>query len=153
MKRIGSAFFVVALLAGGLTAATAVAGKSPLSVLQQTATTVTTATTATTGTTVTTPTTTTPRQPGKMIICHHSRGKGGTHHRTITISQRAWRAHQRHGDTLGPCPSTRAQRVHSSASHVRKFHKNKTLRAELRAEAKKNKSKSNKGKGKGRGRP
>ena len=144
MKRIGSAFFVVALLAAGLTAATAVAGKSPLSVLQQTATTVTTATTATTGTTVTTPTTTTPRQPGKMIICHHSRGKGGTHHRTITISQRAWRAHQRHGDTEGRCAAVTTIRRHSTRAHVQRFHRKASLAQELRQRVK------NAGKGRGR---
>ena len=35
-------------------------------------------------------------QYGKVTICH--KGKN-----TITVSTRAWPAHQRHGDTLGKC--------------------------------------------------
>ena len=43
-------------------------------------------------------------QYGKVTICHHtgSKKKAGV---TITISQNAWKAHQKHGDTLGPCPA------------------------------------------------
>jgi hypothetical protein len=40
-------------------------------------------------------------QPKKITICHHARGKKGTKHVTIRINRSAWRAHQRHGDTLG----------------------------------------------------
>ncbi|MGZ4334221.1 MAG: hypothetical protein ACXVRJ_08125 [Gaiellaceae bacterium] len=41
-------------------------------------------------------------QYGKVTICHHTHSKK---HPTVTIriSQHAWRAHQRHGDTLGAC--------------------------------------------------
>ena len=43
-------------------------------------------------------------QYGKLTICHHtgSKKKPGV---TITISQNAWKAHQKHGDTLGACPA------------------------------------------------
>ncbi len=58
-------------------------------------------------------------------------------------------AHLRHGDTPGPCASTRSIRSHSKAAHVKKFHKGKTLAAEMKAKAKG----KGKGKGKGRGRP
>lgn len=37
---------------------------------------------------------------GKVTICHHA-GKKKTV--TITISQNAWKAHQKHGDTMGAC--------------------------------------------------
>jgi len=44
-------------------------------------------------------------QYGKVTICHHTHSK--THPTvTITISQHAWPAHQRHGDTMGACPAT-----------------------------------------------
>jgi hypothetical protein len=38
----------------------------------------------------------------KITICHHTHSKKHPTH-TITISAKAWKAHQRHGDTLGPC--------------------------------------------------
>src|SRR5207244_182189 len=44
-------------------------------------------------------------QYGKITICHHTHSKKHPFH-TITISQNAWKAHQKHGDTLGPCPAT-----------------------------------------------
>jgi hypothetical protein len=63
-------------------------------------------------------------QPRKITICHHARGKKGTvRHVTIRISQSAWRAHQRHGDTLGPCATARNKRVHKGKAHAAKFHK------------------------------
>jgi hypothetical protein len=38
----------------------------------------------------------------KITICHHTHsGKHGMH--TIRISIKAWKAHQRHGDTFGAC--------------------------------------------------
>jgi hypothetical protein len=41
----------------------------------------------------------------KITICHHTHSR--THPAvTIRVSVRAWPAHQRHGDTLGRCPST-----------------------------------------------
>jgi hypothetical protein len=63
-------------------------------------------------------------QPRKMTICHHARGKkGAVRHVTIRISQSAWRAHQRHGDTPGPCATARNKRVHKAKAHANKFHK------------------------------
>ena len=41
----------------------------------------------------------------KVTICHHTHSKKHPMH-TISISVRAWPAHQRHGDTLGPCTAT-----------------------------------------------
>lgn len=42
----------------------------------------------------------------KITICHHTHSKKNPMV-TIRISNRAWKAHQRHGDTLGPCPGTK----------------------------------------------
>jgi|SRR5690348_6244358 len=44
-------------------------------------------------------------QYGKMTICHHTHSKKHPQH-TITISTSAWKAHQKHGDTQGPCAPT-----------------------------------------------
>lgn len=62
-------------------------------------------------------------QPKKITICHHTRGQQGTKHVTIRISQNAWRAHQRHGDTLGACSTARNARAHKAKAHAKKFHK------------------------------
>jgi hypothetical protein len=44
-------------------------------------------------------------QYGKVTICHHTHSKKhGTV--TITVSRKAWPAHQRHGDTMGACTGT-----------------------------------------------
>jgi hypothetical protein len=42
----------------------------------------------------------------KITICHHTHSKK---HPTVTIrvSVRAWPAHQKHGDTLGPCTASK----------------------------------------------
>lgn len=39
---------------------------------------------------------------GKVTICHHTRSKKNPFV-TIRVSQRALKAHLRHGDTIGPC--------------------------------------------------
>jgi hypothetical protein len=59
----------------------------------------------------------------KVTICHHTQGKGGTHHVTITVSRNALPAHMRHGDTMGPCNSAQSRAAHSKKTHVKKFHK------------------------------
>jgi hypothetical protein len=41
-------------------------------------------------------------QYGKIVICHKTHSKKNPQV-TITISQSAWKAHQKHGDTLGAC--------------------------------------------------
>jgi hypothetical protein len=41
-------------------------------------------------------------QYGKVVICHKTHSKKNPQV-TITISQSAWKAHQKHGDTLGAC--------------------------------------------------
>ena len=63
-------------------------------------------------------------QPRRITICHHARWRNGaTRHVTIRISERAWRAHRRHGDTLGACSSARNKRAHKAKAHGKKFHK------------------------------
>jgi len=47
-------------------------------------------------------------QYGKVTICHHTHSKSNPTV-TITISKNALPAHQKHGDTLGPCPSAPSQ--------------------------------------------
>ncbi len=44
----------------------------------------------------------------KITICHHTHSKK---HPTVTIrvSNKAWPAHQRHGDTMGACATTKAK--------------------------------------------
>jgi hypothetical protein len=73
----------------------------------------------------------------KITICHHTKHKstGATKHVTIRVSQSAWPAHQKHGDTMGACTSAASIKAHKSATHVKKFHK---------------KAKAAKGKGKGK---
>jgi hypothetical protein len=41
-------------------------------------------------------------QYGKVVVCHKTHSKKNPQH-TISISQSAWKAHQKHGDTLGAC--------------------------------------------------
>ena len=75
-------------------------------------------------TTTTVPTTTTTPAPRKVTICHHARGKkGAVKHVTIRISRSAWKAHQRHGDSIGACSTAAAKKFHSKSAHVKKFHK------------------------------
>jgi hypothetical protein len=47
----------------------------------------------------------------KITICHHTHSKK---HPTVTISisNRAWPAHQKHGDTLGPCATPKKHAKH-----------------------------------------
>ena len=46
-------------------------------------------------------------QYGKLVICHHTHSKKHPQ-QTISVAASAWKAHQRHGDTVGACttPST-----------------------------------------------
>ena len=44
-------------------------------------------------------------QYGKVTICHHTHSKKHPFV-TITVSQSALRAHQKHGDTPGACPAS-----------------------------------------------
>jgi hypothetical protein len=115
------ALFALLVVAGALTAS-AVAGMGPLGALQTTTTT-TVATTTTTATDTTT--TTTPVPPRRILICHHARNRrtGVTRHVTVRINRSAWRAHRRHGDSMGRCATAANKRFHSRPAHVRKFHK------------------------------
>jgi hypothetical protein len=44
----------------------------------------------------------------KITICHHTHSKKHPNV-TIRISNKAWPAHQRHGDTMGACPTAKAK--------------------------------------------
>jgi hypothetical protein len=44
-------------------------------------------------------------QAGKIVICHHTHSMKHPQV-TITVAQSAWKAHQKHGDTLGVCTTT-----------------------------------------------
>ena len=61
--------------------------------------------------------------PQKQTICHHTHGKNGTKHVTVTVSKSAVASHLRHGDTLGPCSTTANVKAHAKPAHVKKFHK------------------------------
>jgi hypothetical protein len=52
----------------------------------------------------------------KITICHHTHSKK---HPTVTISisNKAWPAHQRHGDTLGACAASSKSNHGKSGSH------------------------------------
>jgi hypothetical protein len=85
----GSGAAIAVLLVAGVMVANALAGSSK----KPTAST-------TTGTTATTVPAT-----GKVTICHHTHSKTNPDV-TIRINVHAWKAHMRHGDTLGACAPT-----------------------------------------------
>ena len=65
-------------------------------------------------------------QYGKVTICHHTHSKKHPTV-TITVSQHAWPAHRRHGDTLGACAPTTSTKVHGNGkSHGSKDHSSKS---------------------------
>jgi hypothetical protein len=43
------------------------------------------------------------QKPAKVAICHRT-DSAERPNKTITVSERAWKAHQGHGDTSGACP-------------------------------------------------
>ena len=49
----------------------------------------------------------------KVTICHHT-GSQTNPTVTITVSENAWEAHQKHGDTRGPCPESTAKPTQSA---------------------------------------
>jgi hypothetical protein len=53
-------------------------------------------------------------QYGKVTICHHTHSKKHPSH-TIVVSQRAWKAHKKHGDTLGPCTDQKKKKHHGNS--------------------------------------
>jgi hypothetical protein len=53
---------------------------------------------------------------GKTTICHRTGSKKHPRH-TIVVSNSAVPAHLRHGDTLGPCPTTAAPTTSSTSSN------------------------------------
>jgi hypothetical protein len=128
-KKVLTGALFVALIAAGAVSASTVAGREPAQVVSSsTSTTTSTATTATTATTTTTTatTTTTTTTPRKITICHHARAKNGAvKHVTIRINRSAWRAHQKHGDSIGACNTAAAKKFHSRPGHIKKWHKKK----------------------------
>jgi hypothetical protein len=54
----------------------------------------------------------------KVTICHHTHSKKHPNH-TIKVSVNAWKAHQKHGDTLGACvpaaPTTTSSTKHGKS--------------------------------------
>jgi hypothetical protein len=111
------------LIAGGTVTAGAVAGKGPASAQQTVSSSTPTSTSVATTTTTVATTTTTPT-PRKITICHHARKKNGfVKHVTIRINRSAWRAHQKHGDSIGACNTATAKKFHSTRAHVKKFHR------------------------------
>jgi ABC-type uncharacterized transport system auxiliary subunit len=112
-KVFRGAIFFALVIAGAITASV-VAGSGPSRILQTVSSSVSTTTTSTT-------TTTTPK---KITICHHAATKAGKiKHVTIRISRSAWKAHQKHGDSLGACNTAFAKKFHSRPAHIKKFHK------------------------------
>ena len=83
--------------------------------------------------------------PQKVTVCHHTQGKNGTKHVTITVAKSAVASHLKHGDTLGRCTTTANQKAHAKPAHVKKFHK-----APKAKKSKASVSHGNKGKGKGK---
>lgn len=117
MRKHTTTLVIGAMLAvSGFAAAALASGSGLAAPLQTTATTTASSVSTTTETTTTTP-------PAKITICHHANKKGVTKHVTIRISERAWKAHQRHGDTRGACSTARNKKIHSSKAHAKKFHK------------------------------
>ena len=60
----------------------------------------------------------------KITICHHTHSKK---HPTVTIriSNKAWKAHQRHGDTQGACPTPKKAKHDNGQGHADKGKGNK----------------------------
>src|SRR5262245_53343112 len=63
----------------------------------------------------TTTTSTTVPATGKVTICHHTHSKKNPAHE-ITVDVHAWKAHQKHGDTVGACPTTTTTTTTTAAS-------------------------------------
>lgn len=53
----------------------------------------------------------------ELVICHYPPGHPGNMH-TISASDNAWPAHQRHGDTIGACPTGSISSISSAASSI-----------------------------------
>lgn len=156
MRRLGAVLAGLMLFAAGTVAAAFASGAGPLGVLDSTSSSTTTGTTITSssstmststttpGTSTTTASTTSPTSTGgKVTICHHTHSATNPFV-TITISVNAWPAHQRHGDTMGPCTTTttttagttttaatkhRKLKHHSKTKHNKVKHHTKTTSA------------------------
>lgn len=79
----------------------------------------------------------------KVTVCH--KGK-----KTISISQNAWPAHERHGDTLGTCASAAAKAKKAKAAKAAKA-KAEAAKAKAEANEKSDDSAEKPGKGHGKG--
>jgi hypothetical protein len=131
-KKLSLGALLVVLLSAGTGVAALTAGAGPAStqatttitstITTGTITTVTTITTTTPGTTTATTTTTTSTTSKKITICHHVFRAKSTKHVTIKINRSAWKAHQRHGDSIGACNTATAKKFHSRKAHIARFH-------------------------------
>ena len=74
-------------------------------------------------------------QYGKITICHHTHSKKKPSH-TIVVSQNAWKAHKKHGDTLGPCPAPELGKAKGDAKGKAEGAKGKPEGAKGKAEGK-----------------
>src|ERR687887_210150 len=108
-KKLSLGALLVVLLAAGTGVAALTAGAGPASTQAPTTTTATT-------------TTTTSTTSKKITICHHVFRAKSTKHVTIKISRSAWKAHQRHGDSIGACNTATAKKFHSRKAHIARFH-------------------------------
>ena len=52
--------------------------------------------------------------PNKITICHHTHSLKNPV-RTIRISASAWKAHKKHGDTMGPCTAKQIEKAKAIA--------------------------------------
>ena len=53
----------------------------------------------------------------KITICHHTHSKKHPMH-TIRVSVNAWKAHAKHGDTMGACPAPAAKSKKANQGHT-----------------------------------
>jgi hypothetical protein len=96
-------------------------------------------------------------EPKKVTLCHRTGSKKNPW-RTIRVSQNAAKAHLKHGDGVGPCPTAVFTMCHKAKNGKQKTFKVKSARKAQRQLKKGDKlgkcnakSKPDKGKGKGKG--
>jgi hypothetical protein len=80
----------------------------------------------------------------KITICHHTHSKK---HPTVTIriSNKAWPAHQRHGDTMGACTTAKAKHAKHAEHAKQDKHAKQVEHAQQAKHANNGKSQDQKG--------